>query len=623
MPGEAVDSWLDAYAARLKCTVGDLMIAAGIMPGPMKSPDGVTRSALRPDHTMALTQVEAARLAEISGLPVSHLHAMTLRVYDGVAVELDVEHRAVRHLRLWGRRVGSRYCPDCLIETGGRWLLRWRLSWVFACTRHQRLLAEACPSCGRPPRTTHGLFAACVPGSCDGSTTRRRQCTADLTRTSTTRLSDNHPLLATQAWIDTLLSTLETSAVLAETRQPGQPAAQVGCDPGAQRDVARTALVNEFQDLHQVATWLWSRGEPTDIGPLGDPWLDRAWRDALREPDRRKQAGRFAPTQAAAIGTLTTVAKAILHGDTTVATAVVGNVVRRERSVRSPVDPGSLRRAGDRVAQRLWPMIWRIRDPYIKDFDRLRYRTCTSAPRSPDDDIVQRARNLPQLLWPGWTMWLLPRSHHTRTFRSGASAVILLPGNANPGMSAAELLLKAGHPLHIAYTLARVGNPHRNSLMLTVCALADYLDHGMGQIDYARRRDVDAADLLPPAAWADVCERTATSPGIDVQLRHVRLYLHERITGSDLWLPRDETGPPDPHQRADFARTLRQLSVEVRQALDQYASRYLADLGIDEPLVWEPPIAVADHIQLPAMDLTETDSEDIRRFLEEDHRYRL
>src|SRR5438309_479081 len=49
------------------------------------------------------------------------------------------------------RQTGSRFCPACLRDTDGRWLLRWRLPWAFACPVHAHLLVDVCPGCGKPP----------------------------------------------------------------------------------------------------------------------------------------------------------------------------------------------------------------------------------------------------------------------------------------------------------------------------------------------------------------------------------------------------------------------------------------------------------------------------------------
>lgn len=84
-----------------------------------------------------------------------------------------------------------------------RWLLRWRLPRVFACTRHCVLLNDTCPSCHTLPRTTslpHLLYHP--PGTCTARTATGC-CLHPLPQTPTTPLALGHPLLGAQRWIDT------------------------------------------------------------------------------------------------------------------------------------------------------------------------------------------------------------------------------------------------------------------------------------------------------------------------------------------------------------------------------------------------------------------------------------
>ncbi|MGW5251276.1 hypothetical protein ACWEQN_47870 [Streptomyces sp. NPDC004129] len=67
---------------------------------------------------------------------------------------------------------------------------------------------------------------------------------------------------------------------------------------------------------------------------------------------------------------------------------------------------------------------------------RLRYASAGPGPRWPTlpaDTIVQRAALIPSMLWPGWTMRLLPRlkdraNLRVGAFRRGCSSFLLLPG---------------------------------------------------------------------------------------------------------------------------------------------------------------------------------------------------
>ena len=78
------------------------------------------------------------------------------------------------------RRRGSRYCPSCLAERDGRWLLAWRLGWMFACTAHGVLLCDTCPACGQAPRGRAGRAGLNPPGSCANTIKRHEHCGADL-----------------------------------------------------------------------------------------------------------------------------------------------------------------------------------------------------------------------------------------------------------------------------------------------------------------------------------------------------------------------------------------------------------------------------------------------------------
>ena len=163
LPGEALDSWLETCAQRMDALLGEVLIAAGLLGDPQIS----RRQELPPNYTIYLTDAEASRLSRASGVAVAQLHAMTLRAYDGQAIRFDPDKRAVARATLWGKGEGSRYCPQCLDQRGGRWLLRWRLSWVFACTRHRILLADRCPGCGqetRLHRPRRAAFSLSRPG---------------------------------------------------------------------------------------------------------------------------------------------------------------------------------------------------------------------------------------------------------------------------------------------------------------------------------------------------------------------------------------------------------------------------------------------------------------------------
>lgn len=302
LPGEAIDSWMEIYADRLEITVAEMLISAQLMPDPM-----ITRTQqLAPNYIALIHAGEAAKLAHAAGLTPQQIHAMTLSIYDGCALKLHPYHRTIARAALWGRGDGSRYCPACLAENSGRWLLRWRLSWTFACTKHHALLEDLCPSCGRQARlrrsrrTVFKPFAK--PGHC-GNKQDWQPCTNNLTTTPLTTLDSSHPFLAAQAWINKALHRAETG------------------DP--------TAVKHVFTDLRALGCWILRRARPGDFAAYGSN-IDISCQAYLAEWHHRNATpGVFAPAHAAVAAVALTEAVTIIRGTTHQSTAILQRLIRR------------------------------------------------------------------------------------------------------------------------------------------------------------------------------------------------------------------------------------------------------------------------------------------------------
>jgi TniQ len=133
--GEALDSWLEALAARYAIPLGDMLTRCGIEP--------TERTNLR---LVSPTDDEVRHLSVVSGIEIESIQSMTMKRYRARTVETD------RPSLLWMRRTSSRFCPHCLRESDGRWMLAWRLNWSFACQKHRCVLVDVCPACNRPQR---------------------------------------------------------------------------------------------------------------------------------------------------------------------------------------------------------------------------------------------------------------------------------------------------------------------------------------------------------------------------------------------------------------------------------------------------------------------------------------
>ncbi|MEW9533648.1 TniQ family protein [Microbispora sp. NPDC049125] len=164
LPGEALDSWLEAIAARLDSPLLHMLPAFSL---DAETTERSRRGGPPPNWTICLQPEELDALATATQVDPATLRAMTLETYADNAIVIDMPRREVNRTQLWGRGGGSRYCPDCLTATGGRWQLSWRLSWAFACLTHRRLLANICPTCGKAPRTrVHSLTHVPQLGRC-------------------------------------------------------------------------------------------------------------------------------------------------------------------------------------------------------------------------------------------------------------------------------------------------------------------------------------------------------------------------------------------------------------------------------------------------------------------------
>src|SRR5487761_1756579 len=185
LPGEALDSWLEAYADLLHVTVRDIFIFAGAS----WDRDGGRHDVGKP----WIVQLDEPGLAEVTAPP------------------------GMRRTPRWWRQLScSRYCPSCLAANGGRWMLAWRIPWAFACTGCQVLLADACPAGGRRPRSARPGRPR-QPGRCDltglplppwrppGGTPA---CGSDPAATPAVALPAGGHVLAAQQHVDAVIAAL-------------------------------------------------------------------------------------------------------------------------------------------------------------------------------------------------------------------------------------------------------------------------------------------------------------------------------------------------------------------------------------------------------------------------------
>ena len=197
-PGEGLDSYLEALAARHHAAWGDVLDAVGLE----------ARSSGRREvysWLMALPADRARDLQTSCGVDSATVQSMTVADLIGSVGESHCTAAPMVPVCLSPPR--SRFCPTCLAETGGRWQLWWRLRWAFACPIHQCLLADTCPCCDRWQRIgphPHGLVPTptrCSRKADDAFGRDLRRCGADLSAAPARRYLRDSAVLKVQSTI--------------------------------------------------------------------------------------------------------------------------------------------------------------------------------------------------------------------------------------------------------------------------------------------------------------------------------------------------------------------------------------------------------------------------------------
>jgi TniQ/Bacterial regulatory helix-turn-helix protein, lysR family len=570
LPGEALDSWLEALAYRIRTSWADLLGAVGLA----TDRSGGIRWMMRTEP------LEVAAISTATGIAATLVDAITLARYVNTPLRTDPPAGTVSRAFPWGRIHGSRYCPDCLAETGGRWQLAWRLGWSFVCLEHRCLLADACPKCGGAQRR-RALPANCIPepGQCanPGNGPHRRgplRCGGDLTSAAVPCFGSDHQVLAAQRTVYQVLDT--GTATFGVYRDDPQPSVQA------------------LADVRAAAGYLLAdRNYHAEIDGVGLD-LASAYYEAVTHPVSRSSPGRAQDSRQrtttyagiAAVGI--TVALAKLE---TPSAAVAGTAPQQCLAAANPVELAAL-------------------GPVVNASDQLRYRTAAvmsvrGAPSSTRvRDLVGR---IPTMLWPAWSLRFAIPDCHQRQLRPALAALLLLVDTRLQLAEAAELLSSPNDEHSVSRILQLLANRHDwIATRAALGRLADYLADHDTPIDYQHRRQLDYTTLLPDKTWARICSDTCTPRGIPARARIVRCHLFERLSG----LPANAApfALDDSEFRTKTADYPQYLTPELAQALEQHCRDFLTGQSIyHEPPFWSPPADVFTGLCLPGPDPASVD----------------
>lgn len=597
VPGEALDSWLEALAARHATPLGDLIGAVGLA--------GVTYA---PWMLIHLTDRQREDVAYATGIDAAAITATTLDHFDGRAVDIDHTGRRLDHAFPFGCRAWSRYCPACLAESDGRWLLQWRFGWVFACTRHRCLLVDHCPQCGRQQRKTRQRYSTLPQPRCCGGTAGLA-CGADLAHVPLTRFPARHAVLDAQ---DILLR------VIADDRADFGVYAAYPCR-------ARTALADLKALTCRMLAYAADHGRAALLPKTRLPDLVK---DETSTPvcwrHRRDRPQLNAPQIAADAAVAITAALAVLQAN---------DIASASEQVRWLV-AGQLRRGTSNALASCSREAGTASAVLLKAFGppagsaltgptmQLRYRTALPVPCPPEvgrHRLRRIAPTLPSLLWPEWSIRLSVRPTHQQSMRIVLACAVLLVGTTSNTSEAATILGDVIDGLSVHNALAFLQRDcHWAGVCAAVSRLSDYLNDHRGPIDYARRRRIDYGTLLPEHRWRQICRHTGTLPGKGQGQKALvaRGFLYEKISGIPArrlliaTTRSSELLEQLVRRTADFPR---RMTPELAHLLNDEARRFLHTHHVEEPLTWSPPLALISDLDLPHPDPADTDIAELHR----------
>jgi hypothetical protein len=573
--GEGLDSYLELLAQRCGAAWADMLDAVGL------DTDGRGRTPGVYQWLSELTAAQQQSLSSACGIDPSALHPLTMAalVPAAAATSRTTTPRVPPHLS----PARSRFCPQCLTETGGRWQLWWRLRWAFACPRHRCLLADTCPECGRWQRTRplpNDLIP--VPGRCsrkaDTSHGRDlRRCGAALSTTTTLRLREDHDFLAVQSAI---LQTLGRD-VVSHGVYAGDPVS-----------------VRQFlADLAAVGGRILGYAAPSDLEGLVTADLLDAYRCAMTSPPSRERRGASLGATAVATAIAAVLAVDVLScRDPRTAGRQLRWLVsasRRRGLAVTGSNIGWSRHASDSLlAVQLCAIT-----PFLPPSDQLRYRCSADYPRRPDP-VGKRWRSVPAALWPGIRLFFLIPMIGFEQLGSALSVALGLVGTRIT-LSQAALSLGSVTTAHsVSRVLQAMHRDHRwPNMLAALTGLAELLDAGRCPIDYAKRRDLPFASFLPDEEWRQICLDTATPVGGAVRIRLVRCWAFERMIGSPA--RHCTSAIDDPQFRSKLRALPLWMTPHLVSSLDHSARRFLDTHGHGgEPLRWQPDEQLFDECGL-------------------------
>jgi TniQ len=526
---------------------------------------------------------------------------MTLSHFDGRAVRVDVVQRSLTHGAPWGFVKGSRFCPACLVDTGGRWSLIWRLGWSFACLKHCCLLAHECPECGLTQRVQpHPAALQPRPGCCANRTPNaaprsKTLCGGTLAAATVLQLGADHPSIAVQRDLYRVIDGIPFRGVYGRGVHTSLEIL------GDLRNLAREILGN----LSEAALAGLVPGDLLAARSLRSKNVPGSMDAAVTVPKRAPAVSlQRAPLRALDTAIAVTGAWTCLSAtEIQVSAALVRPIIARPaHSLRPPVPVAFLE---DRcITPALASVYVGALGPDLTSVEQLRHRTHTHpipilshrSRGSPEFD-----RRIPSLFWETWSMQIPLVTQWSRTRRKVLSVAVALCGSR---ASIAEIVGRLEIPLkmHTVHrALASVKDSDWVSVATAIERASEFLDANSPPIDYRRRRKMDFSGILPLTVWHQICTEQGLLnliPCADA----VRCFLVERLSLHPVVLSSAEANR--------LKRYLGGQTPSMARALDRHCREYLTAQGAgNEPLTWSLDTDLIRDLNLPGPDPGRVDIE--------------
>ena len=581
-PGEGLDSYLEALAARHHAAWGDVLDAVGL---------GARSSGRRELYSwlMVLPVKRARDLQTSCGVDSATMQSMTVADLIGSAGESPCTAAPMVPVFLSPPR--SRFCPACLAETAGRWQLWWRLRWAFACPIHQCLLTDTCPRCHRWQRIgPHPHSLVPTPARCSRKADNAfgrdlRRCGADLSAAPARRYLRDSAVLKVQS---TILGAYRSGCAAFGIYAPGPVSAtQLTADlSGLAARILRYAHTEEL------------------VGLLPSDLLEAYRQCVANRPAHQPQAA--APVSGAAETAVAAVVamRVLTSSDPHAAGGQLHWLVsasRRRGLAVTASNIGWSRHISDALHSAQLSSL----STFLTPSDQLRYRIAAARPTAPDAS-TDRTRHVPGALWPTAAFFFAAPAVGIEQLRTTLSAAVCLVGARRTLPHVVASLGSATTAPAVSRVLQALHADHRWPAMLAaLTGVAETLDSGACPIDYARRRVLPFEEFLSDSQWREVCWDSGSPMGRALRIRLVRCWMFERVIGSPV---RD---CPHALDTAEFRSKVKTLPLALTAAvvarLDDAAIEFLQHHNVfDEPLRWQPNSLLfsACGLRSPTGDLT-------------------